>query len=151
MDKERAPGIKLLTVFLNHAHFEHRLDPLNVSVEDVPKDEGKASVEVAVLQSAGEKFAVVMTVSSDPEDVTARYMYSVQLTAVFAAERERENMSPQEYAVPHGAALLFPFAREAVGNITARGHFGPVWLNPMNMFALLNVQGVQDGTQDNKT
>jgi len=46
------------------------------------------------------------------------------------------NMPLDRYFTTSGAALLYPFVRQVVADLTSRGRFGPVWLNPMNVTAV---------------
>jgi preprotein translocase subunit SecB len=46
--------------------------------------------------------------------------------------------------------MLYPFLREAVANLTGRGRFGPVWLNPFN-FMLLAQEVANEGTAKTDT
>jgi hypothetical protein len=45
-------------------------------------------------------------------------------------------MPLDRYFTTSGAALLYPFVRQVVADLTWRGRFGPVWLNPMNVAAM---------------
>jgi preprotein translocase subunit SecB len=40
---------------------------------------------------------------------------------------------PDQQLVEVVGAMLYPFIREVVANLTIRGRFGPVWLNPFNL------------------
>ena len=50
-----------------------------------------------------------------------------------------ENFELEAYLKSNGWALLFPFVREALANLTGRGRFGPIWMNPVNVLALVSV------------
>jgi preprotein translocase subunit SecB len=61
----------------------------------------------------------------------------------------QENMALKEFFTTGSAhAVLFPFVREAVANITMRGRFGPVWLNPVNFGALVAKGSVAASTSE---
>jgi hypothetical protein len=36
-----------------------------------------------------------------------------------------------------GVSMVFPFVREAIANLTMRGRFGPVWIDPLNVQAIV--------------
>lgn len=141
-DRAAAPGIKLHTVFLNSAHFKHLTDPLLPKRAKVVEDAGNADLVVSVAISPEGLAAVRARISNDPNDPTSRYEYSLELIALFSADPRTPNMPLREYALHHGPGLLFPFAREAVANLTARGQFGAVWLNPLNLLQIVQSSAV---------
>jgi preprotein translocase subunit SecB len=77
----------------------------------------------------------ILTIRSNPAEVDAVYNFEVQVAAIVVADPGEENMKPIEYATTHAGSMLYPFAREAVANLTGRGRFGPVWLRPFNFLA----------------
>jgi preprotein translocase subunit SecB len=138
MDTAKQPGISLQQVFLVEAVFRHRTDPLLNPQPSLPPSLGAALIEFGVSEpSATGRVAVTLRVSADPDDENARYDFDVRLAAIVDVISEDANMSLQHYALVHGGALLYPFVREAVANLTARGHHGPVWLNPANIQAMV--------------
>lgn len=148
MDPLQQPGIRLVTVFLADATFRHREDALMTA--NPPKADaasGTAQIEVEV-RDVKEKSAmvVILRVSSDPEDATSRYDFDVRVVGVFEPMLGVPNMEINHFAVANGGGLLYPFAREAVANLTGRGRFGPVWLNPFNIHAIVSA-GAQEASQ----
>ena len=63
------------------------------------------------------------------------YKFEITVVALVGVKPGGSNMSVTEYAQASAAALLYPFARELVANITGRGRFGPLWLLPFNFVA----------------
>lgn len=59
------------------------------------------------------------------------------MSAILEKIEEHEKFELGTYLTSKGCALLFPFIRETIANLTARGRFGPVWLNPVNVVALM--------------
>ena len=56
------------------------------------------------------------------------------MTALIRVIPGQENMTIREYlASGNCVAALFPFLREAIANVTGRGRFGPVFLDPINI------------------
>ena len=51
-------------------------------------------------------------------------------------------MPLRDFLAGPAVALLYPFVREAFANLTLRGRFGPVWLNPFNVRAM--AEGLPD-------
>ena len=137
MDESKQPGIKLQTVFLKEASFRHRIDPMGSHPTDLRADSTSAELEVSVLAGSGGEMAVSVRVYDDPDVSDSRYEFSIEMVAIFDREVGKENMPLQDFALRNGAALLYPFIREAVANLTSRGRYGPIWLNPFNITAAL--------------
>lgn len=131
MDSTKPPGIKLLSLFLKEANFRHRTDPLGPA-PPFPET-GSADLEIAFFTGPGDAMAVSLRVSNDADTPDPRYDYMVEMVATLDVDSARANMPVNEYARRFCPALLYPFAREAVANLTSRGNFGPIWLNPFNI------------------
>jgi preprotein translocase subunit SecB len=140
VDASQQPGIKLVTVFLSESSFRHR-DKATPAQDNAL---GAAQIEVEVA-SATEKPAMLVSlrVNSDPEDSATNYDFDVTVVGVFEPMETGANMDLTQFALTNGAALLYPFAREVVANITGRGRFGPIWLNPFNMYAMFQTGAEQ--------
>lgn len=135
MDESRQPGLQIAQVFLSQAHFEHRPDAL--SFPPTTPVEIKYSVEAKVaVATEGNAGLITVTIKTIDEPV-ALYIFHVELTALVEREANAENMSVEEYLTKTGTAMMFPFLREAVANITGRGRFGAVLLKPLNVAALI--------------
>ena len=52
------------------------------------------------------------------------------MIGLFEQQNGFENLPMADFLGDSAPALLFPFLREAFANITTRGRFGPVWLQP---------------------
>lgn len=86
--------------------------------------------------AADKRAGVVRMVVKTDNDSNPHYEFEVIVAATISVEDGAENMGIEEYARGGlGRALLFPFAREAVANLTGRGRFGPLWLHPFNFIA----------------
>lgn len=140
MDQSKQPGIQIAQIFLERAAFAHREDFL----EFPPDSPVSPNVECA-LQSGlspdrtkGIVRVRVRTLSEEPS------LYQVELLMSALVEKidGQENFEMESYLKLNGWALLFPFVRETLANLTGRGRFGPIWMNPVNVLALLNASGV---------
>lgn len=79
---------------------------------------------------------VVRMVIKTDNETKPHYEFEVIVAATISVEDGAENMSIEEYVRGGaGRALLYPFAREAVANLTGRGRFGHLWLHPFNFVA----------------
>lgn len=134
IDPTKQPGIRIAQIFLERATFEHRPDFLNFA----PATEVSAEVDLMLnsgLSADGTKGRIQISVSSRdlPE---ALYRFSFLMTALVESEEKGANFPLSDYVKTNAFGMLFPFVRELVANVTARGLFGPLWLKPLNLVAL---------------
>ncbi len=133
MDETKQPGLQIAQIFLSAAHLEHRHDalslPLSTRIEAAIKVNATASV-----QEDGSQGLLVMSVATDDEK-DPLYRFRVEMTALIAVDRSEPNLTVREYLIKQGPAMMYPFLREAVANLTGRGRFGPMWLRPLNLTA----------------
>jgi preprotein translocase subunit SecB len=148
MDPTKQPGIRLQTVFLKEATFRHRSEPLAGMPVEMQSDSGSAQLEISVLAGSKDDMAISVLATDDPDVTNSRYEFRVEMVAIFETEKGKENMPIQDFALRNGAALLYPFVRETVANLTSRGRFGPLWLNPFNISAV--VQAGEEFAKEHK-
>jgi preprotein translocase subunit SecB len=130
-DPSKAPGIAVSQVFMEEARFSHREDALALP-HDTKPDLGEIEITLeAGLRPDGKAGLLRLTAFTKP-DAKALYRVSVKMIGVFEQQSGSENMPMSDFIGDWAPALLFPFLREAFANITGRGRFGPVWLNPIN-------------------
>ena len=137
VDKSQPPGIRLERVFLRSAQFAHRSNPLEPLPEALRSPAGLLDIEIEIMGDEEGRVTIILRASNEPNDTHARYDFTAEMVGIFEPIVGEENMPTQEYAAKNGVALLFPFLRETVANLTSRGRFGPLWLNPANIQALL--------------
>lgn len=140
MDPKREPGIKIDQIFLVESHFSHRPDFL----AHPPSTEIQLGikVEMRTFGDAESRIAgVTVKVMTDPHDEAALYQFAVEIGALVSAVKGEANLPPHEYVTQAGASFLYPFLREYVANLTARGRFGAIYLKPFNVRRALNEEG----------
>lgn len=134
MDETKQPGIRLVHVFLEKAVFKHGRDFLDLPPETEPKIEQLAvSLETGV--TTDNSAALIRARVRTKPRARSVYEFDVTMTALLERETKSPNMPLEQYVDMAGWTFVFPFLREAVANITGRGRFGPVWLNPFNLKA----------------
>ena len=145
MDQSKQPGIQVTQIFLERAVFAHREDFL----EFPPDSPVSPNVECA-LQSGlspdrtkGIVRVRVRTVSEEP----SLYQVELSMSALVEKIEGQENFELETYLKSNGWALLFPFVRETLANLTGRGRFGPIWMNPVNVLALVDASAVANTRQ----
>ena len=139
MDQTQQPGIQIAQIFLKQAKFDRRPEYLWTPPAGGNKG-GRINISIAVLTGPDGPTGVSMVVATDNDDPGNCYIYEVEMAVLFQVIGEAPNMSLEEFARINVATLLVPFLREVIGNITGRERYGPVWVNPINVMALLKQQ-----------
>lgn len=128
--------IRVAQFVLDRAVFSHRGDYLALPA-NTPIPEGNVQIEIEAGHGDDPHDTLVrLRVFSDPESPDAPYEFDVTYVGVL----KLSGPLPENFLdviAGTGGSLLLPFAREAVANLTARGRFGPIWINPINVRAAL--------------
>jgi preprotein translocase subunit SecB len=135
-DPTRQPGIRIAQIVVERALFAHRGDYLDfepstsLAVEDL-------SVNLEFGVSPDQRAGLVRLRVQTSERAKALYEFDVLVVGLVEMDpnEKKQNMPVERYLATSGAALLYPFVRELVANLTGRGRFGPLWLAPLNIVA----------------
>jgi preprotein translocase subunit SecB len=149
VDQDKEPGITLAQVYLDVVEFSHRADALSLPSNTKP-EVGTLNVALEVAVSTDERAGYVkLTAATDP---ATQPIYNVKLTMIGLVTVGTEpNLSIRDYLIGSAVPTIYPFIREAFANITQRGRFGPVWLNPINTRRIseqLRGQGLRDRSSE---
>jgi preprotein translocase subunit SecB len=137
MDESQEPKIRISQIFLERASLTHREDCLSFPPTTSVSGEVEILLEVGLSQDKS-RGRIRLRARSHPE-AEDLYNFDVLLTALL--EREGEgNMPLERYLATNASAMVFPFLREAVANLTGRGRFGPLWIRPTNLIAQIEAQ-----------
>ena len=132
MIDEIAPELALIQVYLRSASFAHRGEPLTLL--PVTEDAGNFGVGLAIDElNDGAVTQVRVHITNDPESEKGRYELDVEMAAIIEKRNDVARALPQSQVLEIGAALLYPYVRELVSNLTGRGRLGAVWLHPFNV------------------
>ncbi len=136
MDTNQQPGILIAQVYLERAQFSHRDDAANLPPNTPWQPNFQVGFQGGVAPDEQTGF-VRITVQTKAEE---RPLYNIDLTmiALVAVDAKRENLPLKDYVRGPAPAMLYPFVREAVAGLTWRGRFGPVWLSPFNVAAVMS-------------
>ncbi len=150
---DERPAFKVGQVFLQGAAFAHRRPPLGLPA-DTPHHPQQINVTMGMLNlNNGEASQVVVAVTTVPDDGDEKALYDFQVEMCAVVYEIDRITFPDQQLAEVVAVMLYPFIREAVANITGRGRFGPIWLNPFNVRkamadALVAQQAAQAGMQN---
>ena len=121
MDKSKQPGIRFVNVFLSK---------LNYELPQVKPDEFKYNFKfLDSFKIEGKKLIFILTIRLYDK-------FEVELTGIFEAIEAEENLDLEEFAKTNAPALLMPFAREIISNITSRTPLPHLLMPPINIIAL---------------
>lgn len=130
---EASVGFKLAQVYLISATLGYRFNPLFLPA-DTKITPQAVNVSIGLETSSdGISSHVRVGVATNREDGdrNAIYDFAVEIGAI-VTEVDRVKF-PDALLLEHVAAMIFPFLRETVANLTMRGRFGIVWLNPFDV------------------
>ena len=121
MDKSKQPGIRFVRVFLSKLKYElPQVTPeefkYNLNFLDTYKIEGKTLICTLAIQLYDK--------------------FQLELTGIFETIEGEENLDLKQFAKINAPALLMPFAREVISNITSRTPLPYLLLPPINIIAI---------------
>ena len=121
MDKSKQPGIRFVRVFLSRLNYElPQVEPkkfkYNLNFLDTFKIEEKILICTLAIQLYDR--------------------FQLELTGIFETIEGEENLDLEQFAKVNAQALLMPFAREIISNITSRTPLPHLLLPPINLVAL---------------
>lgn len=96
----------------------------SVSLRYNDREEGRVTVDLAVR-------------AEHDEEVGQPYDVEVVYRGRFELRNLPEGLSKKQVAERNAAAILFPYVRETVSSLTAKGTAGPLTLPPINVVAML--------------
>jgi preprotein translocase subunit SecB len=111
-----------------------RTEPLRA-----PSPDQRVSVKLEVnasLRVADENVEIVLAlrVMPDPDFVPVRV--DLTMSAFFTRDSTVDQEKLSEFASGAALRILFPYLREVVSNVTGKGLYPPVWLDPIQLIML---------------
>jgi preprotein translocase subunit SecB len=141
MDESKQPGIEFVRIFLFDLKYKwnDKFKPAGkpAGYDIRPEYVAKISQDKKTLEAH-----LTMSISSKPLKLSAH------LVGLFRVAPEA-NMDIEDFANLQALALMYPFAREVVFNVTSRSPISGLVLPPVNLKALLE-QHVQQRKQSPK-
>ena len=137
--KPIAAALSLRRLYCNKAIFEHRLVPV---VEDPPRPSDEVQVEIGIDHKVdpedASRFSVQLVVRVNPDaDLDQPYFVEVAYVGDFSLDEGLQGADLRALASVNCAAILLPYVRQTVSDLTSRGTNGPIVLQPMNVAAML--------------
>jgi preprotein translocase subunit SecB len=104
---------------------------------DVQPGKKQAEIELGVSMEVPEdnsQALVSLTISVKPKDPKEFNPFEVTVEGRFRPTAEEHKAKLKEFVNRQGAALLLPFAREVIADVTMRSRLGPLLLPPLNVY-----------------
>lgn len=131
--------ILLEHLFCKHSKFEQLQMPTGSPQPQILSGSFPLKISIRCFTRSEELVDVELSVEIAPEEGPSTLPYRVETTFVgrFRIRHLPGNLTLDLFARRNGAAILFPYVREAVSSMTMKGSFGPIQLPPVNIVAML--------------
>jgi preprotein translocase subunit SecB len=129
MDKTKQPGIRFDGIILSNINFNRK--------PDIPNGLEIKVNFIAEKNIDDKNGTIKITTALKMEKNTELYAdLEMEHVGLFSTD-STENMAMEEFLECNGPALMFPYIRECVTDITCKAGMNPVILPPMNIVAML--------------
>lgn len=128
MDKNNMEsGFRINNLLLLESNFK-RINNVQFDNKDVPQLNIKTEVRVQ-----GKIISVVETVTlTQTRDNNEQFSFMIKMAGVFECIGESELTNYEEFGKVNGAAIIFPYIREHITNLSVKAGLGPIILPPVN-------------------
>lgn len=142
MDPDREPGIRFIGVTVDRVEFR------DVAPGELPQRALEFSFALQRKEVTAPTAAdVTVMVRVTSKDSASRLYLDASVTGRFQPLEEDPNFPLSEFAETNGPAIVFPFVREFVANLTARTRQGMVLFPPVNVAALVKAQKSRESVE----
>lgn len=123
-------GFVLETIFSDHLEFRGAAD------KDLPADTGDITVGWDWRFADDDFIEVSFSLGREPTRDRPEFVQASHI-GVFRVMPGDNTIPLEQFVKIHAPALLMSYAREAISNLTSRGAYGPLFLPPVNIVALM--------------
>jgi preprotein translocase subunit SecB len=113
---------------------------------DVQPGKKQAEIELGVSIDVPEdntQALVSLTITVKPKDPKEFNQFEVTVEGRFRPTADEYKAKLKDFVDRQGAALLLPFAREVIANVTMRSRVGPLLLPPLNVYNITESAGAE--------
>lgn len=142
MAQSAGSGLSISQIILSAVEFKHRSDALQLPA-GTRQPTANVDVEINLHGDAESEAAALAIRVKSRSDEDPLYHLDITMLGIVESQGESVGLTPHSFLVQGGVSMLFPFVREVVANITMRGRFGPIWLNPINVRALVEADSAE--------
>jgi preprotein translocase subunit SecB len=123
----------LVQIYLTSAELSYRVEPLSVPAVKKPESQPIQIGLTLERLDDGSAAQIRVRVTTDPNDGAEGVLYDFAVEYAGLIDQIDPEQLSEADLVQAVATMVFPFVRESVANLTTRGRFGPVWLNPFSV------------------
>ncbi|MFN0179768.1 MAG: protein-export chaperone SecB [Gemmatimonadales bacterium] len=142
-----AKGVRFVGLATRAVNFQENASAVGVRPERGPLVVIPTNLEVGVgvvrPPSDPTLAEVTLRVSATPDQSFLPYQVVVAITGSFKAPNDTNEDAFAEFCRQAAPAILWPYARALITQVTADARFGPLRLDPVNLTALLRKDGWQ--------
>lgn len=144
-DTQTNREVKIHSLYLKDVSFESPNSPAIFSEINQPKMNLNVTVDSNAMDNNMHEVILKVTVDAKMEDKTI-FLVELQQAGLFTLNGFNEAELHQVLGI-YCPSTLFPYAREAVSNLTTKGGFPPFALDPINFEMLYAQQQAQQVAQ----
>ena len=134
MAEQPAQKFEIQKIYIKDLSFETSNTPKIFTEKWNPKTDVHIQTENNKLDDKLFEVAIIVTVTATQNDATA-FLVEVKQAGIFLMENFPEEQHKQLLG-SYCPNILFPFARESIAELVAKGGFPQLLLNPVNFDAL---------------
>ncbi len=132
MDEKKQPGIFFENIILKDLKFSR--SPKGVEKPDI-------DIEFKVNSTISEdKNLLIIEIFTHLKDKKESFELDFAMIGRFGVISDKENMSLDQFIKVNGPALMVPYIRETISNITMRSGLKPVIIPPINIVSMVQNQ-----------
>jgi len=135
MNKSKQPGINFENIILKDMHFERKPNFIEKPEIDVQFTAASATNE--------EKTFMNLEITTKLTDKKESFALDFTLVGSFSIMQNDANMPLEQFAQTNAPALMIPYIRETISNITMRSGLKPVIIPPINVASMVQVNVVK--------
>jgi preprotein translocase subunit SecB len=136
MDKSKQPGIAFNAIVLKSLHFDRN----PAALEKPNLDINFAQAHAITPDNTNLTIEITATVKERDNN---SFSLSTVFVGLFSPIQGQENMALEEFAQVNGPALMFPYIRELIADITLRSGLKPVIFPPLNIHMMMAKPAVE--------
>lgn len=134
MSKEEEQKFEIQKIYVKDISFETPSSPKIFTEKWNPKTDVHIQTENTKLEEIIFEVCITITVTATQEETTA-FLVEIKQAGIFLLQNFQEEQHDQLLG-SYCPNILFPFAREAIAELIAKGGFPQLLLNPVNFDAL---------------
>ena len=134
MDKRKQPGITFNSIALKKLNFERNCEG---GIKDLS---GNLSLNITATKKISEDkkgLLIELKIETTHKSEDYPYSFDLEIEGIFSIKSPENFPDLEKFAEINASAILFPYAREVITNITTKSGCPPLILPPMNLIAML--------------